>query len=337
MKKGFIVFFGMTVTFAYLPWTFASSRVVSKAKSLGIQSFSVSDPVRIEKGQPFKGNRSLSTPQPETLKCDNGMVMDIGSNGYFEWNEAVRLTPSNPCTLLSLLFYPMDPDSELPNLTWGVWDDDDSLGFPNTLLDSGTVIPTYNDWFPASLLTPIFIDSGDIYIGWLDIHGFPFYNNAFDDTLKTYDCNYWFNGSFWEVDTFFDGDFLVRGLCNPLPVGVEEESDFRFPILDFRLMQNAPNPFHSSTFIRYQIPQPPFIKGGEGDLQDVRLVIYDITGRLVETLVNESQESGVHRVLWDGKDQKSGIYFYRLQISQSPFNKGDKGDFIETKKMVLLR
>jgi flagellar hook assembly protein FlgD len=62
-------------------------------------------------------------------------------------------------------------------------------------------------------------------------------------------------------------------------------------------------------------------------MQNVELVIYDITGRLVEIIVDEKKEAGVYQVEWDGKDQPSGIYFYRLQ----------SGDFTTTKKLILLK
>jgi flagellar hook assembly protein FlgD len=60
--------------------------------------------------------------------------------------------------------------------------------------------------------------------------------------------------------------------------------------------------------------------------------IYDVTGRLVKTLVNEPQEPGYYKVLWDGKDDlrkavSSGIYFYRLEA----------GDFTAMRKMVVMR
>jgi len=113
------------------------------------------------------------------------------------------------------------------------------------------------------------------------------------------------------------------------PVGVEEEGDFRLPIADFRLFQNFPNPFHHSTLIQYQIPLPPLIKGDQGGFQiPVRLTIYDITGRLVETLINESQEPGIYQIpISSHQLPGSGIYFYRLST----------GHFTFTRKLTLLR
>jgi hypothetical protein len=112
--------------------------------------------------------------------------------------------------------------------------------------------------------------------------------------------------------------------CSFGPVGIEEETNLDFPNV-FYLSQNHPNPFHSKTTIQYSIRGNR--KEKKGDPIQVHLAVYDITGRLVETLVDEKKDSGVYQVVWDGKDQSSGIYFYRLQV----------GEFISTKKMILLR
>jgi len=96
----------------------------------------------------------------------------------------------------------------------------------------------------------------------------------------------------------------------------------------FALGQSYPNPFERITEIRYQIP-----KGVDSRQKSVvSMNIYDVTGRLVKTLVNEPQEPGYYKVLWDGKDDlrkavSSGIYFYRLEA----------GDFTGIKKMVVMR
>ncbi|TET45131.1 T9SS type A sorting domain-containing protein [candidate division TA06 bacterium] len=99
-------------------------------------------------------------------------------------------------------------------------------------------------------------------------------------------------------------------------LGIQEQ-DRKSKIEDRKSLQNQPNPFHGSTLISYSMAVPA----------QVTLKIYDIIGRLVETLVNETQGPGLHRVRWDAKDQPSGIYFYRLRA----------GDFTAAKKMILVR
>jgi photosystem II stability/assembly factor-like uncharacterized protein len=85
----------------------------------------------------------------------------------------------------------------------------------------------------------------------------------------------------------------------------------------FSLSQNYPNPFNPVTIINYELPTAGLVK----------MVIYDILGREVKTLVNEKQSAGKYKVDFDGTNLPSGVYFYRLE----------SGDFVSTKKMVLLK
>jgi hypothetical protein len=85
----------------------------------------------------------------------------------------------------------------------------------------------------------------------------------------------------------------------------------------FFLQQNYPNPFNPSTTIKFELPTSSV----------VRLSVYDVLGREVSVLVNERREAGFHEVKFDGSGLSSGVYFYRIQA----------GNFVETKKLVLLR
>jgi hypothetical protein len=86
---------------------------------------------------------------------------------------------------------------------------------------------------------------------------------------------------------------------------------------EFLLHQNYPNPFNPSTKIEFKIPEAGL----------VNLKVYDILGSEVSTLVNEVKLVGSYEVEFDASTLASGIYFYRIQ----------SGNFIETKKMVLLK
>jgi hypothetical protein len=90
----------------------------------------------------------------------------------------------------------------------------------------------------------------------------------------------------------------------------------------FALYQNVPNPFNPTTTIRFDLPRAMHVK----------LCVYNVKGEHVTTLVNQHMTEGCKEVTWSAKDNReqavsSGIYFYRLVA----------GDFVETKKMVLLR
>jgi hypothetical protein len=88
-------------------------------------------------------------------------------------------------------------------------------------------------------------------------------------------------------------------------------------ISNFSLLQNYPNPFNPTTYIKFDLPQQSYVK----------LIIYDMLGREIETLVNEKLNAGSYSYDWNGDKFASGVYFYKLIA----------GDFVETRKMVLIK
>ena len=93
----------------------------------------------------------------------------------------------------------------------------------------------------------------------------------------------------------------------------------------FALGQNYPNPFNPSTAIKYQLPRAAYVS----------LKIFNSLGQLVTTLVDEKEQAGYFNVNWNAANIPSGIYFCRLQARQA--EGGRTGEFVETKKMVLLK
>ncbi len=94
------------------------------------------------------------------------------------------------------------------------------------------------------------------------------------------------------------------------------------PVYDFSLSQNFPNPFNTTTRIRFSIPSS----------EQISLVIYDISGKTVKKLLaGITLSPGIYEIMWDGTDSQgqrisSGIYFYRLQVES----------FTQTKKTLVL-
>jgi len=88
-----------------------------------------------------------------------------------------------------------------------------------------------------------------------------------------------------------------------------------------RLLQNYPNPFNSTTIIRYQISAPG----------NVFLNVYDLTGRILTSLVSERQTTGVHQHELNANDFSSGVYVYRLVV------KNENGIFSHSKKMIHIK
>jgi hypothetical protein len=105
---------------------------------------------------------------------------------------------------------------------------------------------------------------------------------------------------------------IIRGdrvLARNAPQSEEE--------LEVLLLSNYPNPFNPTTEISFILPQAA----------QVKLEIYNIMGQKVTTLLDQKLEAGEHIVLWDGSNEASGVYLYRLQA----------GDFAQSKKMLLLK
>jgi predicted GH43/DUF377 family glycosyl hydrolase len=100
-----------------------------------------------------------------------------------------------------------------------------------------------------------------------------------------------------------------------IPLGVTGEQ----PELpdSYRLEQNYPNPFNPSTTIKYELPKSA----------EIRLSVYDMLGREVSVLVNETMKAGVHEVKFDASALSSGVYLYRLRA----------GEFVASRKLLLLK
>jgi uncharacterized protein (TIGR03790 family) len=111
-----------------------------------------------------------------------------------------------------------------------------------------------------------------------------------------------------------DGQFVYSSEVTLTVTGTEQTSAAP---LNFDLGQNYPNPFNPSTMITYSIASP----------QLVRLVLYDITGRVVATLVNSHMDAGTYSVQWNAGAMPSGVYFYKL----------DAGNFSSVKKLLLQK
>jgi photosystem II stability/assembly factor-like uncharacterized protein len=111
------------------------------------------------------------------------------------------------------------------------------------------------------------------------------------------------------------GSGIFKRLLSEMVASVERLSA-DLPI-HFNLGQNYPNPFNPVTTISYDLPKK----------EHTTLIIYDILGRQLETLINEMQQQGKYKVTFNGSNLSSGVYFYRLKA----------GSFAETKQFVLLK
>ena len=106
----------------------------------------------------------------------------------------------------------------------------------------------------------------------------------------------------------YNGNFEYFNLSNEVSVGVPDK---------FSLSQNYPNPFNPSTTISFDIPVD----------SKVKISLFDMSGREVADIVNEFKTAGYYTVNFNGSSLASGAYFYRI----------DAGNFVDTKKMLLVK
>jgi hypothetical protein len=133
----------------------------------------------------------------------------------------------------------------------------------------------------------------------VDVYGFHSGGGAFNGGVI-------FAG-FGPVNAYYDGSNIVVGV---------DETQFEIP-KTYSISQNYPNPFNPVTQIEFTIPAP----------ERVTISLFDILGRKVATLVDKDYASGTFTLTVDGSKLSSGNYFYRMEA----------GDFVATKKMLLLK
>ena len=103
---------------------------------------------------------------------------------------------------------------------------------------------------------------------------------------------------------------------------------------NYKLHQNYPNPFNAVTVFRFETPKLSSSIGGEVRGGYVRLITYNALGQEVGSLVNEVLQPGTYKVEWNGDNLASGIYFYRLLVTD-PLSGGVV--YSESKKMVMVK
>jgi len=104
---------------------------------------------------------------------------------------------------------------------------------------------------------------------------------------------------------------------------ITDVEDDGMQINTFKLYDNYPNPFNPSTKIRFNVPST----------SNVTIRVYDITGKEIKSLVNQTLEHGAHEIEFNGNEIASGVYLYKVEAHSID----KKESFVATKKMILLK
>ena len=227
-------------------------------------------------------------------------IQQLTDGGYIVLGNRISAIGLTPRLWLIRLAPDPPPDTTLPQVTIENLVQDSTYTTHRTNIEYSLFDEDPGDSISYSL------DGGltRTYIGWGDlINGIQS-----EDGL-----NKWL---LYAEDAFGNiGKDSVEFSVDTTTIGIEDNTG-NIPE-NYLLSQNYPNPFNPETVIRYSIPQA----------EEVSLVVYNLIGEKVALLINGNMPAGNHRVTWDASNVSSGIYFYRLQA----------GDFVQTRKMVLLK
>jgi hypothetical protein len=240
------------------------------------------------------------------------LQLDFGASGWW-WGRGNTIATINLSQGKFTEFRSWDASPEVQvyarslNQYGGMWDDDGAYQqkFGRRVIDPSSVILKVNNSIPSPQIE-MAIPKSD-YAGLTLTSGSKIGLNVTYAAVKN-------NSAFWAstFDRYSFVNFVVDNV-----VSVDDRNTQEGIISEFSLNQNYPNPFNPKTIIRYNLPVRGF----------VTLKVFDVLGREVATLVNEWKDAGRYSVEWNGENQPSGVYIYRLQ----------SGSFYETKKMILLR
>jgi hypothetical protein len=241
--------------------------------------------------------------------------------GYGDGDDCgmVEITPEEDGWLYDINTWAVSGPTTFSVSVWdtGPW----GGGWPNLLGESEPDTVANAGFYTIPLLEPVELSSGvPVYIlVRYNAYGYPWpipYDDPGPMANKSYVSDD--GGLLW--DTFGSGDISIRARTLPWLIVDAPET----PVIptDLKLNQNQPNPFNPTTEITYELPSS----------SNVKLEIFDVSGRRVATLVDEYQDAGVKTVRWGGRNASgsplnSGVYFCRLQAGRN----------VQSKKMILLK
>jgi len=150
-----------------------------------------------------------------------------------------------------------------------------------------------------------YTDGDTTFTVWVEADSFQEISTPLTLPIGSNDFDLAFDPDNWLLDEHEEVVGLAEGTEQPL----KPET--------YSLGQNYPNPFNLRTHIKYDLPvECP-----------VKLEVYNVVGERITTLIDGHQNGGYRKAIWDASSLSSGIYFYRLQA----------GDFVQTRKMILLK
>ncbi len=237
-------------------------------------------------------------------------VTPLGDGGFY----AVHFVPEEPVTLVSMKYYATGEGG----LTWVyIWADDGEGGMPGTQIGPNLLFANVTEgWNEKDVSSQNFVISeGGFYAGWGETSLSP--QLGLDEDSPDDASYFQIPDDPWAsiADLGYSGDLMIRAKVDAA-VSVDPIDNAQLP-MEFALKQNYPNPFNPVTFIPFDLPSE----------QHVMLELYDVTGRLVQTLVSENLPAGRYSYHLDASNLATGVYIYRIETEK----------YSSAKKLILVK
>jgi len=252
----------------------------------------------------------------------------VCAHGWLAFGEVLSFFPNN-----TYLPFSVPPD----NFIAGFWDDLDPgagglvcTGYDaesNSFIAEWYYVPHASDpvsfeCFQILLLDPMVYQTasgdGEMVVQYHTVSDRDYLCTVGIENADATDAiQYLFNDTYDSKAMPLENGLAIKFTTNEPAVGVAGDELVQSIPKEFNLGQAYPNPFNPTTTLSFDLPQA----------SRVTLQVYDISGRLVNTLVNGYRQAGFHHVTFDAAGLASGVYLYRMEA----------GEFIATGKMVLLK
>ena len=270
---------------------------------------------------------TCATPEAQTIYeifHDDGTDETSINAGGLLLPLAVKFTPeAYPVDLYRASFY--CPGTSNGDAFITVWDDDGENGMPGTVLvENYPATLLGGQWTPISLSSfDVTITEGSFYVGRLELNNTPPIGVDSDNSPENSFIDIGYDFGLEPFSNYFDGALMIRAEVDSANVlGLHENPNSNIPI-EFSLRQNYPNPFNPTTTIDFSIAEKGIAS----------LLVYDIKGRVVESIINEELNPGLYSYGFNGSRLSSGMYFYKLMV------KNTTGSLVysQTNKLILMK
>ncbi|MEO0094575.1 MAG: FlgD immunoglobulin-like domain containing protein [candidate division WOR-3 bacterium] len=246
------------------------------------------------------------------------------SSNYYDNKFAQKMIPCLPAPFIitQARFYASSSAPMLISLHA------DSSGLPGLspvfyIAPPETILPSGTGWAVKSYSPPIVVNNSNPF--WLVLHWFPNSPTApyvgMDNATPRDSVSYWYwtEPSNYGWHPWYPYDFMMRVYTDYMPGYFENQKPAGE---EFVLYKPFPNPFTNKVNITFNLPTQ----------KEIKLNIYDASGRLMQTLVNGKLEKGRHLIQWNGRDAEdrilsSGVYFLKVDYEKETF----------TEKILLIR